>query len=223
MKHWRSALAVAVLVVLTAIAARTAILIEVWNARAGGVLPRDVSGPGNPKWRWLPWEHEDSWREVCRYEGERRPPVDRDDLDTPLTRKQSEWLLGLIATHDGPLSQSELDHLAELARSQDPITTAEDRDQLWRLIVWAPLTAEENADMMERRRHAKNRNRLRAIVGTWGLLQYVIAPLALILAVTGIAAAKRWTSKAAAIACGAVALACIVLMFSRGYLTSLGY
>ena len=35
----------------TVVTGHTCLQIEWWNYRAGGLLPRDTGGPGNPKWR----------------------------------------------------------------------------------------------------------------------------------------------------------------------------
>jgi len=86
-----------------------------------------------------------------------------------------------------------------------------------------PLTSEERRDMEETIARYKANNRLHSAVETDGLLQYLLAPIALI-ASLAVALSKRSRPKRLAARVTMVtSLAGIVMMFYRGYFTSLGW
>lgn len=90
-----------------------------------------------------------------------------------------------------------------------------------------PLTDEQEAEIDRRLApmipQIENNGKLRTLVGTWGLLQYVLAPLCLAWAVRLVLSMRlpRFRMAAGVFAvCSAIS---ICLMFYRGYFTSLGW
>jgi len=69
----------------------------------------------------------------------------------------------------------------------------------------------------------ETRNRLLDVVGSWGLLQYAIAPLCLIWSLRLSLSKRRKGFRIAAAAFGVLSLTAICLMVYRGYFTSLGW
>lgn len=84
-----------------------------------------------------------------------------------------------------------------------------------------------NADQIRMRQHiarARANNRLRTIVSTWGLLQYLLVPVTVALAwCVWILSSGRWTWRLLAIAGWVVSGLAGVLAFHRAYFTSLGW
>jgi hypothetical protein len=66
------------------------------------------------------------------------------------------------------------------------------------------------------------RDQLRGLVETFGLAQYVLAPLLLLFAIAVYLKSRRWWAKAAAVFSLSVAGIAISLMFYREYYQSLG-
>jgi len=90
--------------------------------------------------------------------------------------------------------------------------------------VTRPLTAAEQAEMTTSIRRARANNRLRDVVSTWGLAQYLLVPAALILAVPLLLDAPiQGRMRLLAAACACVAIVAGVLMFYRRYYLSLGW
>ncbi len=90
--------------------------------------------------------------------------------------------------------------------------------------VTRPLTAAEVAQMTDDTRKARANNTLRDVVGTWGLAQYVFAPLAAVLGIqllfgSGLGRAPRAMGGVGVI----VASAACAVMVVREYFTSLGW
>ena len=67
------------------------------------------------------------------------------------------------------------------------------------------------------------RDQLRSVVQTVGQLQYLLAPLLLILAVAVSLRSRKSWEKVAGAACGFVAVIAVLLMLYRGYYQSLGW
>jgi len=88
----------------------------------------------------------------------------------------------------------------------------------------AVLTRSQRQEIDQAARKADLNNRFLAFVSTWGLAQYVLAPLAMLLSL-GEAVLRRETRRYRQAACvpAGVALLCIILMFYRGYFSSLGW
>jgi hypothetical protein len=77
----------------------------------------------------------------------------------------------------------------------------------------------------ERRTIAQNvaANRLRAVVATWGLAQYVLVPPAVVLALRLLLHGRRLRVRAVAAVCLIASLAAGASALYRGYVTSLGW
>jgi hypothetical protein len=87
-----------------------------------------------------------------------------------------------------------------------------------------PLTPTQNAQMQADLAHALVNNRLREIVSTWGLAQYILAPgtLALALYIWGRSPGHRGKRTFAATGV-LISLAAGALAFHRAYFTSFGW
>ena len=66
------------------------------------------------------------------------------------------------------------------------------------------------------------RDQLRAIVATFGLMQYLLAPLLLTLAVLTVVRTRSGWVRLVGSCCSLIALFALTLMYYRGYYTSLG-
>jgi hypothetical protein len=90
-----------------------------------------------------------------------------------------------------------------------------------------PLSSAQHAEIGERltshTRYAQARDKLHGLVSTWGLLQYLIAPVSLLWAVVLAVLKSTLRFRLVAAAAAVAALVCVVLMFYRGYFTSLGW
>ena len=91
------------------------------------------------------------------------------------------------------------------------------------LPVSRQLTDEETAKMKRDVANAINRNQLRAVVSTWGLIQYPLVLVTLLLSVWIMASQGGVFVRI--VGCGGIALALVAggVMIQRGYFTSLGY
>ena len=86
------------------------------------------------------------------------------------------------------------------------------------------LTDAQKQEIAEGMKQADANCRLRDLVGSWGLLQYVVAPAAFCLGMAVVAnkQERRRTRIGASFLAGAAAT-CVVFMFARAYFTSLGW
>jgi len=143
---------------LTLVAGHTCSQIEWRNYRAGGVLPRKIEGPGNPKWRIA------ADRTIpTRFHGDRGSKEER-------ARPAAE----------------------DVRLRPDP-------------------------------RRDNDESQLRSWVASWGLAQYVVAPLALFLAIHALVRARTAKRRCAFAAAATLSGAAIGMIFYRGYFTSLGW
>ena len=88
----------------------------------------------------------------------------------------------------------------------------------------AVLTEEQTAEIARTVQEGRAWNAFHDFVESWGLLQYLLAPFTFVFALW-LAAQKELGShrRVAAVFIAAVCATCIVLMFCRGYFTSLGW
>ncbi|HOD79779.1 MAG: hypothetical protein BWX88_02185 [Planctomycetes bacterium ADurb.Bin126] len=86
------------------------------------------------------------------------------------------------------------------------------------------LSETQKEEIAEGMRRFDANCRLRDLVGSWGLLQYVVAPAAFCLALMIILSKRqRRRIRLAAYVLADVAVVCIAFMFARAYFTSLGW
>ena len=67
------------------------------------------------------------------------------------------------------------------------------------------------------------RDQLRKVVATFGLMQYLLAPLLLALSILVVVRTKSRRAQLAGSFCCMIALLALTLMYYRGYYSSLGY
>lgn len=86
-----------------------------------------------------------------------------------------------------------------------------------------PLSADERAQMESDIKRAIANNELRDLVATWGLGQYLLVPLTVIVALSLLVDRRQraYVHGAALMACG-IAVFAAALAWGRGYLSSLG-
>jgi hypothetical protein len=86
------------------------------------------------------------------------------------------------------------------------------------------LTEEHERHIAEMQRKCVINSYFRDFVGTWGQLQYIIAPAALVASLTLVMRRRAGKGiRLAAGVAGAVAVICVVMMFYRGYFTAMGW
>jgi len=173
-------LAVWICVTATIVAVHTCLRIEWLNHRAGGLLPRDIVGTGNPKWR-------EGADRAIRAAFHRRISLQEDDR--------------ILADHGRVTAED------ERALDENP----------------RPLTEIQQKELQRELDQSHANSALRHWVQTWGLLQYVLAPLAVVLSLVLLIRAPSWRGRLGFSLLGTLSGGAVVLMLYRGYFTSLGW
>ena len=89
-------------------------------------------------------------------------------------------------------------------------------------IMREPLTDAERALLEEELAKSARLASLYEWLSTAGLMQYVVAPLAVLLSLVSVVRTNSWRVRGASIALAVVALVCVWMMVYRGYASSLG-
>lgn len=165
---------------------------------------------------------------LCRILDDPRSPEEKlissifDSQDErPLSVDERQELRRLISETEGEFSGRE-DRLKKLAAKETLPLSSDEQVLLYDLILYVPLSTEEREELEAHKAYSEARNDLCAWVGTFGLLQYLLAPTALILAMAQATLRVGWR-RILAIICACTTVLSIVLMFYRGYLSSLGW
>lgn len=159
---------------VSAVVLNTCLQIEYWNARAGGILPRELPKEGNPKWR--------------------------SALTGRLGREaQERWIR---------------------ARGMDP--DLQSQEEIGRQLA-RPLTEREEAEIEAWLSEGEIENRLHSWVAGFGLLQYLLAPIASAWAWTLRTRAQPKVIRSTVWVLRLTGPACVVAMLARGYFPSLGW
>lgn len=85
------------------------------------------------------------------------------------------------------------------------------------LLQGRELTAQEQAILAEETIKTRHSNRVVACTRSWGLLQYLLAPAALLWSVILLLTTKGLYPRIMALLMSSVSLACLYLLFYRGY------
>ena len=220
------------MLVLSLIVAHTCVRVEILNVRAGNFLPRgDLDRPCvNPKWRERSKRvAEGGWRrrrclrilDVPRSAEEKLiSSIFNSRDERPLSADERQELQKLISETEGDFLGRE-DQLRKLAAKVTLPLSSEEGVLLYNLILYAPLSSDEEKELEADKARAEANSALFGWVGSFGQLQYLLAPIALILAVAQSMLRIRWR-RIAAIICTCTTVLSIVLMFYRGYFSSLG-
>ena len=120
------------------------------------------------------------------------------------------------------LIQLKLQEIAALRSLNGPESTSQAEYDPDQLAIELPLTDEELWDLFEAIEKADRNGEFRGFVGTMGIAQYLLAPTALLFSIIHLREKQSKADRLTIFLTLSVSFVAILLMFYRGYFSSLG-